>query len=113
MCQSLFSAYRPAVLAILLTASRADAAVTANPISFNNQIQPILSEDCYHCHGPDSAPKRLESEHLLTIFNGAVRLPDDYYQKNKVPIPGATGTLPSCSESYPGRCRLGGCSRWT
>jgi predicted CXXCH cytochrome family protein len=39
---------------------------------------------CLECHGPDSAPQRLESEHLLTIFNGKVRLPEDYYQKNKV-----------------------------
>jgi len=41
---------------------------------------------CLECHGPESAPKRDEAEHLLTLFNGAVRLPDDYYQKNKVAI---------------------------
>jgi predicted CXXCH cytochrome family protein len=41
---------------------------------------------CLECHGPDSAPQRDDSAHLLTIFNGTVRLPDDYYQKNKVPI---------------------------
>ena len=41
---------------------------------------------CLECHGPDSAPQRVASEHLLTIFRGQVRLPDDYYQKNKVPI---------------------------
>src|SRR6478735_8483488 len=36
-------------------------------ISFNEHIQPILSEYCYHCHGPDSgtrmpkdAPLRLD-----------------------------------------------------
>lgn len=36
-------------------------------ISFNEHIQPILSENCYHCHGPDSttrepkkAPLRLD-----------------------------------------------------
>ena len=31
------------------------------PVSFNTSIQPILSENCYHCHGPDSnkrEPKR-------------------------------------------------------
>jgi mono/diheme cytochrome c family protein len=39
------------------------------PISFNESIQPILSENCYHCHGPDSgtrepkkAPLRLDRE---------------------------------------------------
>lgn len=38
-------------------------------ISFNEHIQPILSEYCYHCHGPDSAtrtpkdaPLRLDRE---------------------------------------------------
>jgi len=41
---------------------------------------------CLECHGPDSVPQRIEAEHLLTIFNGTVKLPDDYYQKNKVAI---------------------------
>ena len=27
----------------------------ADSLSFNNKIQPILSENCYHCHGTDSA----------------------------------------------------------
>src|SRR5438477_445771 len=30
----------------------------AEKISFNNQIQPILSEYCYPCHGPDSAARK-------------------------------------------------------
>ncbi len=38
-------------------------------VSFNEHIQPLLSENCYHCHGPDSgtrepksAPLRLDRE---------------------------------------------------
>ena len=27
-------------------------------ISYNNQIGPILSEHCFHCHGPDSAARK-------------------------------------------------------
>ena len=27
-------------------------------VSFNGQIQPILSEYCYHCHGPDSGTRK-------------------------------------------------------
>jgi len=27
-------------------------------ISFNEHIQPILSENCYHCHGPDSGTRK-------------------------------------------------------
>src|SRR4051794_5099348 len=47
--------------------SRAGQAGTA--VSFNNQVQPILSEYCYPCHGPDSStrkpkkhPMRLDQE---------------------------------------------------
>ena len=29
-----------------------------DPISYNNQIGPILSEHCFHCHGPDSAARK-------------------------------------------------------
>lgn len=41
---------------------------------------------CLECHGPDSVPQKIADQNLLTIFNGTVRLPGDYYQKNKVPI---------------------------
>jgi mono/diheme cytochrome c family protein len=30
----------------------------AQPISFNDQVQPILSENCYKCHGPDSSTRK-------------------------------------------------------
>jgi predicted CXXCH cytochrome family protein len=41
---------------------------------------------CLECHGPDSVPQKLEAEHVLTIFDGQVKLPEDYYQKNQVAI---------------------------
>ena len=41
---------------------------------------------CLECHGPDRQPKKLEAEHLVTIFNGSVKLPDDYFTKNKVVV---------------------------
>ena len=31
------------------------AIVCAEKVDFNTQIQPILSENCYACHGPDEA----------------------------------------------------------
>jgi len=34
------------------------------PISFNTHIQPILSDNCYHCHGPDSKARAPEKEPL-------------------------------------------------
>ena len=42
---------------------------------------------CLECHGPDTdMPVKLESEHLVTIFGGKVKLPDDYF-KNVVVLP--------------------------
>jgi predicted CXXCH cytochrome family protein len=41
---------------------------------------------CLECHGPDAAPQKLEAEHLITIFNGQIKLPEDYFKKNKMPI---------------------------
>ncbi|HKR35792.1 MAG TPA: c-type cytochrome domain-containing protein, partial [Steroidobacteraceae bacterium] len=29
-------------------------------LSFNESIQPILSENCYGCHGPDSGSRKAE-----------------------------------------------------
>src|SRR5579862_9723467 len=40
------------------------------PISFNRDIRPILSENCYACHGPDSQQRkaglRLDQEESAT-----------------------------------------------
>ncbi|HEY3914804.1 MAG TPA: DUF1553 domain-containing protein [Verrucomicrobiae bacterium] len=34
------------------------ARASTNAISYNNIIGPILSEHCFHCHGPDSAARK-------------------------------------------------------
>jgi len=39
---------------------------------------------CLECHGPDAEGKQVEGQHLVTIFGGNVRLPEDYF--GKVPI---------------------------
>ena len=33
-------------------------AATGNSVSFNQTIQPILSENCYACHGPDPGARK-------------------------------------------------------
>jgi predicted CXXCH cytochrome family protein len=43
---------------------------------------------CLECHGPDAAPQKLEAEHLITIFNGQIKLPEDYFKKNGVVVLG-------------------------
>lgn len=49
-------------------AAAAELVITAQDlpekISFNTHIQPILSEKCYHCHGPDSGTREPKSEPL-------------------------------------------------
>ncbi len=39
---------------------------------------------CLECHGPDAKPQKLESEHMVAIFNGQVKLPENYFAK--VPV---------------------------
>jgi predicted CXXCH cytochrome family protein len=34
---------------------------------------------CLECHGPDVKPKKLESEHMVAIFDGKVELPENYF----------------------------------
>lgn len=34
------------------------------PVSFNEHVQPILSEYCYHCHGPDGGSRQPEKNPL-------------------------------------------------
>jgi predicted CXXCH cytochrome family protein len=36
---------------------------------------------CLECHGPDRNPVKVEADHLVTIFDGKVRLPEDYFSK--------------------------------
>ncbi len=31
---------------------------SAAPVDFNREVQPILSDNCYHCHGPDSSSRK-------------------------------------------------------
>src|SRR3954471_16134447 len=44
--------------ALWFAAVPAVVAAGNDEIDFNRDIQPILSENCYHCHGPDSAARK-------------------------------------------------------
>jgi predicted CXXCH cytochrome family protein len=39
---------------------------------------------CLECHGPGSEHQKLEKEHLIAVFGGSVRLPENYFEKTPV-----------------------------
>ena len=43
-----------------------------------------VNQLCLECHGPESEPKKVENEPLVTIFGGAVKLPENYFRQ--VPV---------------------------
>jgi len=67
------------------TASTPEDAAPAAPaitlpetVSFNEHIQPVLSEYCYHCHGPDSGTREPKDAPLrLDRMEDAFVLRDD------------------------------------
>jgi len=40
-----------------------------------------VNQLCLECHGPDTQPKPLPDEHMVAIFEGKVKLPEDYFKK--------------------------------
>ncbi len=54
------------------------ALAAGETVSYNNQIGPILSEHCFHCHGPDSASRKPKKNPLrLDRQDFAYQLRDD------------------------------------
>jgi predicted CXXCH cytochrome family protein len=46
---------------------------------------------CLECHGPDAKPAELKESHQVAIFDGKVKLPENYF-KATVKLPVAAGT---------------------
>jgi len=42
------------------------------------------NELCLECHGPDRSPVKLDNQHLVSIFDGKVKLPEKYFDHTPV-----------------------------
>ena len=51
------------------------ASCAAEPVDFNRDVQPILAENCYQCHGPDGGARKADLR--LDKKEGAYRTKDD------------------------------------
>jgi len=65
------------VLALVAAIAMAGVSAAESPVNFSQDIQPILSERCYQCHGPDAAHRM-----------AGLRLDDEEGAKKKVIVPG-------------------------
>jgi hypothetical protein len=47
-------------ICLVVIAAMTSSTTSAAPLSFSRDIKPILSDSCYHCHGPDDAARESE-----------------------------------------------------
>ena len=64
LCGCFFSGCDRGAKRVVNQAAVVAVVVDDTPISFNDSIQPILSENCYHCHGPDSGTRKPKKDPL-------------------------------------------------
>ncbi|HEX5471604.1 MAG TPA: PSD1 and planctomycete cytochrome C domain-containing protein, partial [Lacipirellulaceae bacterium] len=69
IARSVFFGYLPIIVISAVVARAADVPIPKT-IQFNRDVQPILSDNCFHCHGPDKnarqANMRLDVREIAT-----------------------------------------------
>ncbi|MEY4483413.1 MAG: hypothetical protein RL693_865, partial [Verrucomicrobiota bacterium] len=69
------------ISAVIMLACTSLWGASAGKLKFNQDIRPILSDKCFHCHGPDS--KKREADLRLDVRDAAM--------KDKAIVPGKPG----------------------
>jgi mono/diheme cytochrome c family protein len=59
------------LVAVATAGLRLPAADGAAPVDFNRQVRPLLSDNCFRCHGPDESSR--EARLRLDVRDAALR----------------------------------------
>jgi hypothetical protein len=73
-------------LAIVVAATVSDSAIGSDRLQYNRDIRPVLADNCFRCHGPDSAARAADlrvDQREAAVAQGAI-VPGDVEQSELV-----------------------------